>query len=320
MSTKCTFHSRLASAMSQFVAFKRMQGYDYTSQAVALQGFDRLLSVSDCSDGVLQSDTFERYVAATAELAPGTRAVRLAVVRQFSRYLHAHRPESAVVPLGMLPRHSRQIRFFQITENQVSELMNAATRLRPKNSIRPHSIRFLIGILYSTGLRISEALKLDLRDVDLKRSTLLVRMGKFGKDRLAPVSPSTREALNTWLELRSHYAETGALTPLFLGAWNRRLTYGQASYGFRRLCLRCGLLGKPSPRLHDLRHNYACRRITLWREAGQDIEALLPILAHAMGHANIFNTQLYIHIDAQTFLQASEKFNSHVTQQMENPI
>jgi len=220
--------------------------------------------------------------------------------------------------LGMLPRHARQIRFFRITENDVNELMNAATRLRPKNSIRPHSIRFLIGILYSTGLRISEALKLDLRDVDLKRSTLLVQMGKFGKDRLVPVSPSTLDALNAWLQLRSHYAETGATAPLFLGAWNRRLTYGQASYVFRRLCRCCGLLGKPPPCLHDLRHNYACRRITLWREAGQDIEALLPILANAMGHSNIFSTQLYIHTDPQTLLQASAKFNSHVTQHEEN--
>ena len=84
MSATCTFQSSLANAMSQFLAFKRMQGYTYTSQTVALKSFDRLLIDNDYSDDVLRSDMFEKYVAATTELAPGTRAVRLSVVRQFS--------------------------------------------------------------------------------------------------------------------------------------------------------------------------------------------------------------------------------------------
>ena len=62
-----------------------------------------------------------------------------------------------------------------------------------------------------------------------------------------------------------------------------------------------------------LRHNYACRRLALWREAGLDIEALLPVLATAMGHVNILATQRYLHIDAIGLLDASEKFNTYST-------
>ena len=77
----------------------------------------------------------------------------------------------------------------------------------------------------------------------------------------------------------------------------------------RDLCLRCGTA--PPPRLHDLRHNYACRRLALWRQAGMDINALLPILATATGHVNFFATQRYLHLDAVALRDAAVLFSSH---------
>ena len=318
MSAHETFHSPLARAMADFVSFKRMQGYDYTAQASVLELFDRFLVGRDCTDGLLRPADFSRYLETTAELSPGGRENRLSVARQFSLHLHAHRPESAVAPTGMLPRHCPNTRFHRIVPGQVHDLMDAARRLRPKGSIRPACIRFMIGLLYSTGLRIAEALKLDLGDVDPNRSTLFVRRGKFDKDRLVVMSPSTFEALNGWLRLRSRHAPTGPRAPLLVGRPNRRLTYHQASYAFKVLCRRCGLTAKPPPRLHDLRHNFACQCIVRWREEGKDVQALLPVLANAMGHVNIFATEVYIHIGADTLQLASDSFLNHVEQQREN--
>ena len=317
MSAQPTFESPLADAMERFVAFKRMQGYSYTVQVRELRQFDRFLSVADGVDGMLRGDLFSRYLETTAGMPPGTREHRLSVVRQFSRYLHALHPASAVVPPGMLPRCQRRIRFRRLEPEQILRLMDAASRLRPRQSIRPHCIGFLIGLLYSTGLRLGEGLKLNLGDVDMESSTLLVRRGKFGKDRLVAVSRSTLAALEAWLELRSHHAATGPSAPLLVGAWNSRLTCWQARYAFRVLCRRCGLQGQPAPRLHDLRHNFACRCIARWREAGQDVQALLPVLANAMGHVDFFATQLYIHVDAGALRHASAKFDTYIAQQRE---
>jgi integrase len=94
-------------------------------------------------------------------------------------------------------------------------------------------------------------------------------------------------------------------------AWNRRLTRWVAERHFRRLCIHVGLTAKPPPRLHDLRHNYACRRIALWRQAQEDVDALLPVLANAMGHVDFFSTQVYLHIDAAGLQQASTKFHTY---------
>jgi hypothetical protein len=105
MSPQETFRSPLADALSDFVAFKRMQGYNYSHSASCLKQFDRFLIGQNCSDGLLRGEMFSRYAASTERLSAHTRKGRLSVVRVFSRFLHAYRPESAVVPGRMLPRH-----------------------------------------------------------------------------------------------------------------------------------------------------------------------------------------------------------------------
>jgi len=293
------FHSVLAEQMQQFVAFKRMQGYDYTSQARTLSYFDRFLvdEADEARGSCLELDTLRRYVETTAHLKGLARQGRLSSLRGFSRYLHARFPQSAVLPSDIIPRHAPAVRFYRIEPCQIAELMAAAQFLQPAGGIRAQSIHMLIGLIYSTGLRINEARQLTLADIDHQRSVLHVVHGKFGKQRFVPMSPSTLAALTRYLGVRSDFASTSKASPLFIGAFNKALSYDQAHKGFRRLCQQCGLCGQPPPRLHDLRHNYACRRLALWREEGCDINTMLPVLATAMGHVNIMNTQIYLHIE-----------------------
>lgn len=303
------FSSPLADRMVQFVAFKRMQGYDYVDGMASLRRFDAFLLKTGCCDRQLHGAEMQGYGVKIAKLSASRQSGLLSAVRQFSIYLHALEPQSAILPLRLLPRHPRAIRFRPLSEADIASLMKAAETLVPRQSIRPHCIRFLIGLLYCTGLRIAEALALNLGDVDAEHSTLFVRRGKFRKERLVPLSPSTRMALAAWLELRGHYAGSEPSAPLFIDRRNTRLGRDQAADAFRRLCVSCEMDQSPRPRLHDLRHNYACRRLALWREEHEDIEAMLPVLVNALGHVNVFSTQVYIHIDAASLHQASAKFN-----------
>ena len=318
MSTPPAFQSPLADVMGTFVEFKHMQGYDYRAKAEILKMFDRFLLGQDCSGGLLRPEHFSRYLETIAELSHSSREGQLSLLRQFSRYLHALRPESAVVPTGLLPRRPRNIRFCRITFEQVGMLMNAAAKLRMKYPVGPQNVRFLIGMLYACGLRIDEALSLNLGDIDQEKGTVFVRKGKFGKERLVVMSDSTAAALQKWLERRPRCAKTEEPAPLFIGGTNGRMTYCQASRSFQKLCRRCGLQANPSPRLHDLRHNFACRCIEQWREQGKDIQTLLPVLANAMGHVNFYATQVYIHVDAASLRQASHKFRNHFICPKEN--
>ena len=317
MSKQSIFESPLADMMERFVVHKRMQSFDYTAQEKELRFFDRFLFTVDCSTGVLRGEVFYGYLETLLHLSLKTRENRLGVVHQFSLYLNAYRPESRVMPLRLLPVFSRNIRFYRIAATEVYELMHAAEKLQPKGGIRCACIRFLIGLLYTTGLRISEAIGLNLGDVDLERNTLFIHCGKFGKDRFIALSPSTRNALDEWLHLRSFHAGNGNSAPLFVSASNKRLGYQQAKRAFRKLCTQCGLHGEPPPRLHDLRHNYASECLDRWRREGKDIQTLLPVLSTAMGHVHPCATQRYIHINASALFDASEKIHDRFIQSTE---
>jgi integrase len=126
------------------------------------------------------------------------------------------------------------------------------------------------------------------------------------------MSDSTFNAVKKWLRFRSRYAGNTATAPLLISEGNKRLTYRQAYSAFRKVCADCGIVDIPLPRLHDLRHNYACRCIALWRTEEEDVNALLPVLSNAMGHVDFPSTQVYLHIDAAALRQASVKFNQHI--------
>jgi len=262
MNRMISFHSVLAEQMQQFVAFKRMQGYDYTSQARTLSYFDGFL-LHECGDAkapYLSLDALQDYVATTAHMEGFSRRTRLSSLREFSRYLHARDSQSAILPRDIVPRRKPTVRFYRIEPEQVADLMAATATALPPNRIQPRALHMLIGLLYCTGLRIREALNLTLGDIDVKRSVLYVAKGKFGKPRLVPVRSSTLAALDRYRSFRRRHAGTGSSSPLFIGAYNKALSYCQAYDGFQRLCRHCGLDGKPLPRLHDLRH-YAEFRI-----------------------------------------------------------
>jgi len=319
MNKPISFRGPLARAMDAFVAGKRMQGYDYTNQARTLSYFDRFLAAdgSQGAAGRLTLDTLQRYVATTGNLAAVSRHTRVASLREFSRWLQARCPDSAILPIDILPRRRERVRFFPISPEQVAALMAAAPTVLPANRMRSRSLATLIGLLYSTGLRIAEALNLTPREIAADGLTLHVAKGKFGKERLVPLSPSAYAALSDYLAVRRQHANRFDTSPLFIDAAGGALSRAQVRYDFHRLCRHCGLWGQPPPRLHDLRHNYACRRLALWRQAGMDINAMLPILATAMGHVNFFATQRYLHLDAAALHSAAVRFHTHVTSHSE---
>lgn len=312
MNTPC-FTSRLAERMLQFMSFKRMQGYDYVDGGMNLARFDAFMASRSCPAPLLRREDLDDYCSELSRIPVATQAKLLSTVRQFSRYLRAFETQSVVLAERILPRQPSRIRFYPLSAAQVGSLMAATSILRPRGGILSACVRFLIGLLYSTGLRLGEALALNLGDVDMKDATLFVRNGKWHKQRLVVMSDSTHEALRAWMRLRNTHAGSQANDPLLIGQWNQRLKRGQAHHAFTRLCKQCGISGSPPPRLHDLRHNYACGCLQLWREQQQeDLDALLPVLANAMGHVDFRSTQHYMHIDAAALQSAGAKLHTHV--------
>jgi integrase len=197
------------------------------------------------------------------------------------------------------------------TDSEIKALLKAARELPPSDSLRSKTYSTLFGLLYTTGLRCGEAFALNLGDVDLDQNLLYVRKGKFGKSRWVPISPSISLALQRYIEERSAVAPAAPEHPLFLTQTGRRVYHTNADHAFRQILKRCGLRGGkgcPGPRLHDVRHSFACRRLLRWYREGKDVNALLPALATYLGHVKATSTQVYLRATAELLEEASERF------------
>ena len=183
------FHSVFATSMYRFVAFRRAGGCAYRNGARDLAVFDRFISGRHLLQPLLTAELFAEYRGSMPQVNAKTRYTRLCVVRHFSAFHHLEHPQSERMhELGV--RSVNRVRFILLREGEVGELMQATPVLHTRHW-NPATARCLIGLLYGCGLRISEALALRLADVDTAQATLLVRHGKFGKQRCLPLSPST---------------------------------------------------------------------------------------------------------------------------------
>jgi integrase/recombinase XerD len=126
---------------------------------------------------------------------PTEWARRLPMIRGFARHWSAQDPHTEVPPRELLPFRPRRARPYVYTEAEVRGLLEAARQLPSVRGLRGPTYHALLGLLTVTGLRVGEALRLQVADVDLESGVLTVRDGKFGKTRLVPIHPSTQRVL-----------------------------------------------------------------------------------------------------------------------------
>lgn len=235
--------------------------------------------------------------------SPGWLGMRLSVVRSFAAYLHTLDPTVPVVPPGLLPGRGRRAVPYLYSEEDLAALLRKAETL--KTPLRTATMRTLIGLLAVTGIRLGEALAVDDDDLDADAGVLLVRHGKFGKQRLLPLHPSTVVALSAYRKVRDSWFPTPVSPALLVSQAGTRLLIFNVGQTFARLARRAGLSPRSSscrPRPHDLRHTFAVRTLLGWYRDGGDINARLPLLSTYLGHVSPKNT--YWYLDAAPELMA----------------
>jgi integrase len=146
-------------------------------------------------------------------------------------------------------------------------------------------------------MRVSEAIGLDRRDVDLKQGLLTVRNTKFGKSRLVPIHQTTQTKLQDYERLRDRFISHANTVSFFLSERGTRLTDCTFRHWFIVASRKIGLRGNADshgPRIHDLRHRFAIKTILNWYRRGADVEAHLPELTTYLGHGHVADTYWYI--------------------------
>ncbi|MBW2579644.1 MAG: tyrosine-type recombinase/integrase [Deltaproteobacteria bacterium] len=311
-------HSCLAAQIQNFINLRCLSGTDYQSQAQLLGYFDRFVLEQQLSEPRITREITECYQQSLSHLAPRTRYNRFCVAKQLCEYLARNDPLSYVPePLKVIPSQGAHQPYIY-SNSELQALLAAASELPPANSLRPHTYRTLLGVLYSTGIRIGEALALNLEHFHSAKQRLHIAEGKFRKARLAPLSASTCRALEQYLRKRLQMKPRSPDSPLLLNQRSRRLHHSTVNQTFRHLLRQCTIHHSKhtGPRIHDLRHTFAVHRLLAWYRDGQNVNARLPWLATYMGHVDIHSTQLYLRATPELIEQVDRRFHNHYLHQV----
>jgi integrase/recombinase XerD len=237
---------------------------------------------------------------------PNYLAGRLRAIRSFARHRIVADPRTEIPPTDLLPRQRSSFQPHIFSQEEIARLLAASLqRRRGAKPISRWSRYAIFGLLSVTGMRVGEALNLDLNDVDLDNGILTVRNAKFGKSRLVPVHATTCTVLKLYLEQREAFLAGRNATPFFVSPLGRRITHSTLGLSFRRLCRKLGLRGDAAePRLHDMRHTMAVEVLRRCYGTGADPERRLPALSTYLGHTHLNYTYWYLHQNPSLMTQA----------------
>ncbi len=254
---------------------------NYTSD---LSAFLRFLEQEGITLRDLTRQDFRRYLAHLHEegVAPGSISRKISAVRSFLQFLRreGYLDHDPLVQVRG-PKRLRRLPPYLAPET-VASLIEAASEGSPLG-LRD---RALLELLYASGVRVSEAVGVDLDDLDLSEQTVRVR-GKGGKERLTLLGRPAAEALLRYLrDGRPHLAKGPHERALFLNRDGSRLSVRSVQNIVRHYAQKAGISAHVWP--HLLRHTFATHML----DGGADLRVVQELL----GHASPTNTQIYMHV------------------------
>jgi len=279
----------ITEAIDSYLALRRAQGFVFKIQEKLIRGFARF--ASERGENHIRTATAIEW--ASQSLSLQRRDHRLKIVAALARYVQLEDPRHEVPPPNVFGfKKTRRIPFI-FTPEEIHRFIEAATRLRPLDSLRPHTYSTLFALLVTTGLRIREARR--LRFKDLTTDGLLVLKTKFNKSRLVPLHETAVSGLERYLERRTRTA--AADDHIFVSLRGRKLSYNAIGSTFRDLLKTTGLdrgRGGRRPRIQDLRNTFAVRALETCPEGRDNISRHMLALSTYMGHSSLRNTYWYL--------------------------
>jgi len=291
-----------------FVNYKRAGGVAFVKQEKILRRF-----IVHCQDYVadtccLPKDAVLSWNQKADHEKINNQRIRVNTVRSFAEYLQARGIPAYVGELiksqekGFVP--------YIFSNNELAKFFNAADNCNV-NNISPNRsfvMPVIFRLLYSCGLRVSEATRLRICDVDLEKGVLTVLDAKFNKDRLIPVDAHMLKRLNEYSSKVLLFSKPE--DPFFPAPKNRFYDPASVYNAFRVILWKAGIShgGKGfGPRVHDLRHTFAVHCLRKWVLSGNNLSVALPYLSTFLGHSGIRHSQIYLRLTAEMYPDIVEK-------------
>lgn len=239
---------------------------------------------------------------------PSWWSTRLSLVRRFAGYLNANDVNVPVIPTGLLPARKPRAVPFIYSQDDLDALLAACGQVFSDERIAA-TLRTAVGLLAATGLRIGEALKLRVGDIDHVNDVLVIKAAKSA-ERLVPIHPTTTAALMQYIALPARVVTNPDPDgPVFVTANGTGYIYVSFQDMFRRVREQAGLSprGRARPRLHDLRHTFATAHMTAAYTRDGDPDRVLSLLATWLGHSDAAHTYWYLSATGELMATAASR-------------
>ena len=301
----------LTNELDRYLDIRRSLGYKLNTEGRILRRFVSFAEQERAE--YIVPDLFLRWQKEFGHAKQGTWAHRLGVVRMFARWLHGLDSRNEVPTAGLIPYRLRRPRPYIYSDDEIQCILRAAGKLPSIYGLRGMTFATFFGLVAVTGMRISEAISLDLRDVDLESGVITIRHGKLGKARYNPISDSTKARLLVYAKERRRLLG-GQREAFFLSERGTRLSDSCVRYNFALVCKNIGM--RPAqlfhkhgrgPRIHDLRHTFAVHTLLNWYRADKDAAREMIRLTTYLGHSDPANTYWYIEAVPELLELASQR-------------
>lgn len=308
MNKEVEYISSLGVYMASYL--KQRQDLDFKANDIKyiLLSLDHFLCEIGFSGLFFDQGTYDRWLDSIKDQKASTKYAKISVLRRFFTYMSRLGLECYI---PRLPR-KRDSGFTPhiYSEQEMERIFKACDNLRAKER-HTKSIMIimpaLIRLMYSTAIRVSEALGIKNRDVDFKRHVIVLNQTKNGSQRLAPLNTSMETVLQEYITYRNLLPVKDIAAPehyLFVSSIGNTCSRCTISTYFERILLDAGIQksnNQESHRLHDLRHSACVHSLMKMTKAGRDIYCSLPILATFMGHIKVIDTEHYLRLTQEMY-------------------
>jgi integrase/recombinase XerD len=301
--------------LDTYLSVREALGFQMRAERTLLRDFVRFVENAQVSDSICAQLAVDWACASSSTRGTSGASQRLSMARGFLTYLRAILPETEIPARDFISSAQRP-KPFLFRAGQLQAFMRAAQEAGPQGALRPHTLSTLVGLLASTGLRVGEALRLTMADVELANVPpfLHIRQTKFHKSRLVPLHASTADQPRRYIAIRRQLRYDALSEALFVSEKGQALSYEALAQWFTTTCRRIGIKpinGGRRPTLHALRHAFAVERIRRWYQEGVDVQALLPHLSVYLGHIRPQESYWYLSATPELLTAAAARFQHY---------
>ena len=284
----------------KFIQYKRGLGFKYGREVEStLSQLNKKLNAYHMETPQLPKEILEKLAERVPSEASATQAKRIGFLRHFAIFLNNMGYEAYVYPQQYNVKCSSGFSPYIFSHEQISAIISISDSLGySANSPKYHIVwPAFIRVLYGCGLRLSEALRLQTKDVNLGNGVLYIEKSKNNTSRYVPMSSSLKQYCAFYVEqIKLDMDGSGYFFP---APDNGRYGKNTAQTAIKKIYAMAGIpqMGNGRlPRVHDMRHTFSCHSLEMMQQQGFDLYYSLPILSTYLGHQGIRDTERYLRL------------------------